>query len=320
MNQTYTDMEMIVVDDGATDSSPVLCDKMIMLDCRIKVIHKSNGGLSSARNIGISVAVGDYIGFVDSDDYIDLNMYETLVKTAKYNNAEISVCSYKYIKPNGIYIKSNSGAIRIFSSSEALDDLYFSPCWSEDKIGITVWNKIYQRSIFEHFCFNNDLLVADDVYATPVLLSRANRIVLIDTALYNVYFTPNSLSRSSFNITKLTALIAYESLLEFYSQTQYSKYKEKIEAYYINHLFYLYYNCYQYKNSAMQFGSELSRIHDKILACFTRALCNRYLRSRRISYILFRVSPLLYVQIVKVFLILKRIVSEVKRKGDSIES
>lgn len=92
INQSYSRLEIILVDDGSTDDSPQICDEFKEKDKRIKVIHKKNGGLSDARNVGIEVASGEYIGFVDSDDYIDELMYEKLLNACIRNNSYISIC------------------------------------------------------------------------------------------------------------------------------------------------------------------------------------------------------------------------------------
>ena len=96
-NQTYRNLEIILVDDGSPDKSGKLCNEYAKRDSRIKVIHKVNGGLSSARNAGLKIAKGEYIGFVDSDDYIRKNMYEKLLDACIQNKTEIAACNYNYI-------------------------------------------------------------------------------------------------------------------------------------------------------------------------------------------------------------------------------
>ena len=97
INQTYKNLEIILVDDGATDKSGKLCDELAKLDNRIMVYHKKNGGLSDARNYGVERATGDYIGFVDGDDYIDAEMYEKLYEAIKKENVDVAECNLKII-------------------------------------------------------------------------------------------------------------------------------------------------------------------------------------------------------------------------------
>ena len=93
--QSYRNLEVILVDDGSPDSSGAICDKLATEDCRIRVIHKENGGAATARNAGLDVMTGEYIAFVDADDYMELNYIETLYRTLKENNAQVSICNFK---------------------------------------------------------------------------------------------------------------------------------------------------------------------------------------------------------------------------------
>ena len=104
INQTLKEIEIILVDDGSPDNCPQICDDYVKKDSRIKVVHKTNGGLSSARNAGIEIATGDYIGFVDSDDYIELDMYEKMYNIAIENNVDFVMSDY--------YSVSNEGKVR----------------------------------------------------------------------------------------------------------------------------------------------------------------------------------------------------------------
>ena len=108
LNQTYNKMEIILVDDGSTDNSGIICDEYSKRDKRIKVIHKINGGLSDARNAGLDICTGDYIVFVDSDDYIKNNMIEMLHKDILEKRADISVCSYFFDNDGNIKRKNIS--------------------------------------------------------------------------------------------------------------------------------------------------------------------------------------------------------------------
>ena len=117
INQTYKNLEIILVDDGSPDNCPQICDEYAKKDNRIKVIHKKNGGVSSARNVGLINSTGNYIGFIDPDDYIEPIMYEKLLKVLKESNTLVSMCGFYKIKDNKI-IKIDNYDEKIISSEK----------------------------------------------------------------------------------------------------------------------------------------------------------------------------------------------------------
>ena len=141
INQTYQNLEIILVDDGSTDGSGKICDEYSRKDNRIKVIHKENGGLSDARNIGIKNANGGLIGFIDSDDYITENMFEVLQKDLRKYNADISSCDIQNVNEAGeclkiIRVSTEGQTSKVFEREEALKLLL------EDTIKSYAWNKL----------------------------------------------------------------------------------------------------------------------------------------------------------------------------------
>lgn len=127
LNQTFTDFELILVDDGSTDNSGIICDEYKTKDNRIKVIHKENGGLSSARNAGLDIARGRYIGFVDSDDFISKDMYQILYNEAEKNKADMIMCEFKKVDKNYEAINNNlykKSDIKLLKKDEILEDMY----------------------------------------------------------------------------------------------------------------------------------------------------------------------------------------------------
>lgn len=139
LNQTFSDFELLLIDDGSTDNSRAICDNYKTIDNRVKVIHKQNGGISSARNYGLKIAKGSYIGFVDDDDYIEKNYYDVLVKGITDNNADLSYCGL-------ITNISNSNK----SKTEIFVDNWFRNSFIKKSPGI-VWLSLYKKEIIDMY-------------------------------------------------------------------------------------------------------------------------------------------------------------------------
>ena len=150
VNQTYKDLEIILVDDGSPDVCPQKCDEWAEKDSRIKVVHKKNGGLSSARNAGLAVANGDYIGFVDSDDFIYETMYEDLMRVMKQSKKTIVVSSPIIRNTNGVFTPYKVGAYE-YKDGETMIFPEYMQLFLGGKIDATVWNKLYRREFIETY-------------------------------------------------------------------------------------------------------------------------------------------------------------------------
>ena len=157
VNQTYKNLEIILVDDGSPDNCPKMCDEWAKKDNRIKVIHKENGGLSDARNAGMDIATGEYIGFVDSDDYIDTTMYEKLITKLLETNSDVAMCDYFEEKTNGE--RNGSGLIlENLTGKNIRGKMLLS---TKDRIGEPVWKFLYKKEIvikFEYGMWYEDVL------------------------------------------------------------------------------------------------------------------------------------------------------------------
>lgn len=248
LQQTYKDLEVILVDDGSPDGCGEICDAYAQKDSRVRVIHKENGGRSSARNAGIECAQGEYLAFVDSDDWIDPEMYETLLRLAKETDADIAECSYRFYRPwkteNKVLDGENTGKISVYSNVEALEKLYFGPqLFSE--IAIMVWNKLYKASIFENIRFIEGYNF-EDVEITPRVLYKAKKIAKIDRSFcnYNIHLNTYSTSGMKISVNKVwDGIYMRQKVMEFFSQN----YVEKISPFtaflYYNALRNGYYEC-----------------------------------------------------------------------------
>lgn len=190
VGQSYKNLEIILVDDGSPDNCPVICDEWALKDLRIKVIHKLNGGLSDARNVGIAVASGDYISFVDSDDWIDPKMYEMMMSAIETENADICSCgimaSYAN-KQEQLKIHSVVG-----NSEDILNMIY-----SDTAYPVATWNKLYRRELWDEFCFPVGK-ICEDTFTTYLLVDRARKIVQIGDPLYHYRIRDNSIMTSAF--------------------------------------------------------------------------------------------------------------------------
>lgn len=175
-NQTYRNIEIILVDDGSTDESGQICDDFSAKDDRIKVIHKTNGGLSSARNAGLDAATGYYYGFVDSDDYIELDMYEILVSCLENNPRADIACA-------GIIREGQQGENKEVIRCPHTETIYD---WKEAiteilrlrNIGISVWSKLFKKNVFENVRFpegqtNEDANIVMDLHRNRMVVHSA---------------------------------------------------------------------------------------------------------------------------------------------------
>ena len=180
VNQTYTNLEIILVDDGSPDNCPAMCDAWAEKDNRIKVIHKENGGVSSARNTGINAASGDYIAFVDSDDYIDCLMYEKMMNTIQINNSDVVIC-----------------CINVYGNDWHYPNLY---CETSEEIMIAFYryqlyspiNKLISARIIKqkNIRFDESLRIAEDLKFNYYLFSEASKVQIISDCLY--YYVENN--------------------------------------------------------------------------------------------------------------------------------
>lgn len=179
--QTYTNLEIILVDDGSTDASPQMCDAYAAKDQRIKVIHKQNGGLSDARNAGLSIAKGAYIGYVDSDDWIEPDMYERMYQACVEHHAQVAVCRYAQVYKDHV-IQGGTGQVTAFKKEELLR-AYIGD--SDDYVIYnSVWSKLYAREAVEGVQFPKGRNSEDIMYTTKAFC-KADRGVYIDKCLYH---------------------------------------------------------------------------------------------------------------------------------------
>lgn len=187
INQTYKNIEIILVDDGSKDNSGKICDELKQKDSRIKVIHKENGGLSDARNAGLKIANGDYIGFVDSDDYIKEDMFEILYKLNKEHNADISIVSFYEIYKGKVIGVRDSKKLEELNKIQAIKELLI-----DTKIQSYAWNKLFKKQLFENIEFPKSKNF-EDIATTLLLFEKANKVALLEEPKYYYVRRDNSI-------------------------------------------------------------------------------------------------------------------------------
>lgn len=178
IKQTYHNLEIILVDDGSPDNSGKICDEYAKKDKRIKVIHKQNGGLSDARNCALDIATGDYIGFVDSDDYIKEDMFETLYNLCEEKEADISIISFYEMIEDRIIEVRDSGELQILDKIEAIKELLL-----DTKIQSYAWNKLFKKELFTNIRFPTGKNF-EDIATTLILFEKCNKIVRLEEPKY----------------------------------------------------------------------------------------------------------------------------------------
>lgn len=211
IKQTYNNIEIILVDDGSTDSSGKICDSYSNQDNRIKVIHKQNGGLSDARNKGIDIAKGKYITFVDSDDFIALDMISFLYESIKKNNADISTCSGIMFWDGDELKVYNENTEQVYDGKEALEKYLY-----QKKITNSAWGKLYNISLFKKIRYPNGKL-CEDLGTTYMLLGEANKVVINTCKKYYYYQRENSIMHKNVDDRRMITMEFSDDIIDYVS-------------------------------------------------------------------------------------------------------
>lgn len=217
--QTYTDLEIILIDDGSPDESPAICDEYAQKDNRIRVIHQKNGGLAKVRNVGIDSAQGEYIAFVDSDDFVSCNFVEHLYNGLVESGAEIATASFFPFQGNDVCEKKlefiafeeilKNEAIRRYCSINAEYSMPF----------ISACNKLFHRSLFDGIRYPEGKLY-EDAFTTYKLIDKAKKIVYTPSKLYYYRINPQSILGQSFKEKHLEMVEAFRSGFDFFNQKE----------------------------------------------------------------------------------------------------
>lgn len=225
-NQSYREMEIILVNDGSTDRSGLICDEYAQKDKRFKVIHKKNGGVSSARNAALSIVSGRYIGFVDPDDWIEPIMFEKLHELIQKNQADIAICGYIKENTDGDILQETvAPSIKVLNRTEVLNSIL-------DLNGFRgfLWNKLFSSKLFHknfEMNFDENIHFCEDLLFCCKAILNAENIVYDSTPYYHYIIHDNNASKAKYSLKKLTALDALENIIRLLNIDDVDKRKYK---------------------------------------------------------------------------------------------
>jgi glycosyltransferase involved in cell wall biosynthesis len=203
LEQSYVNLEIILVDDGSPDGCGAMCDGWAKKDRRISVIHKENGGLSDARNAGLNIATGEIIGFVDSDDWVGRDFVRILLQAMQTHDAPIAECAITLVKEDGTGIRRRGPAAdEVVEKTEALRRLVM-----EDGVYQTVWNKLYRREVLEGILFEKGKCNEDDFWTYQVF-DRSQRLALVAQPLLNYLQRGGSIMGTGYSMKRLDGVEA----------------------------------------------------------------------------------------------------------------
>lgn len=279
--QTYRNIELLLVDDGSTDGSGALCDELAASDARVRVLHRVNGGLSAARNSGLDAAGGEWIGFVDSDDTVLPEMYETLIRACVENGAEIASCRFRFVYAEHESDEPDTGKVTVFDRVEAMELL-----WRQEQVRFEVCPKVFSRRVIGDSRFL-ERQVFEDIRFTRLVFPRMTRFAYVERPYYRYLQKRAGNTNSSFSLRKLETVSECDLLVRELRAEGLTTAADRMAEFTLEFLMRLYVNA-----RACGADRETRRaVH--------RAFCEREGSvhvggKQRVRYRLFSLSPTLY--------------------------
>ena len=273
ISQTYPDLEIILVDDGSTDETGKLCDRIAESDSRIKVIHKENGGLSDARNAGIDIATGEFYSFIDGDDFIEPDTYEVMMK--EMENPRVSIVA------GGFIVTDVQGNNRISMSPERQylkkEEAFMDLLGGENYITQSSCNKLFRSSLFEKIRYKKGIL-NEDMEILPRLLDVSDDVVLLNKAVYHYIKKPGSITTADYSMERYRA-IEVERDIYLLCKNKYPKLEPYAAYYELKSLYEMLCNLVKCSNHR-DFKMQEFKIRCRIIAVFLR--CNKWQELRNL--------------------------------------
>lgn len=237
INQTYKNIEIIIIDDGSTDNSLSICKKYSAADKRIKLISKKNSGISATRNLGLKETNGEYIFWVDSDDYVADYAIEELYRNIKKYNCDMSICEFvQGSEKDYSFDKKNSEPL-IFDNVTGLNMIYKNHHFSF--VMAASWAKLIKKSLYDGLIYPEGKIF-EDIYMSHHLINRCKKIVYLDETMYYYFKWPESILGKKFGIEKFDYLGAFEERIQMFGDLKYFDLKAKATIQYLHALIWEY--------------------------------------------------------------------------------
>ncbi|MFG6149943.1 glycosyltransferase family 2 protein [Halobacillus sp. B23F22_1] len=295
LSQTFKNFELILVNDGSPDNCGKICEYYKQKDSRVNVIHKENGGISDARNMGLNYATGNYIGFVDSDDYLLTNMYEVMYNTAIKNGSDIVVCDFFKLNEDENDVskcEDRDSPIINLTNYEALEKIYTEI----PETFVVVWNKLFKKEIFKEVKFDKSKIYEDE-FITHKLLLEAKKVTYIRKKLYNYLIREGSIVNSPYNVSKLDKVFALNERVNLFRRLRNKKILHLSEIRYTDLLFW---NYFVTEDNILNSNKELKILKKTFNRNLPGLLANPFFSiKQKVFFIIFFVKPKLFKLLIK---------------------
>ena len=293
INQTYQKIEVILVDDGSSDGCAQICDEYQDIDNRVRVLHKKNGGLSSARNAGIGIATGEYLGFVDSDDYIANDMFEVLINNIKQNDADMAVCGV-FECFEGTSPKIDERHLYYEVNKETALNLIFD---GRDA-SVSACRKLYKKALFDDIRFPEGK-ISEDAFVIVDILRKCNKVVITTDQYYYYIRRTGSITTEKPSDKMFDAIEAYERNLDLIKKYFPSQKKIGQKRLYWSYFYVL--DRILTGNAEKEYRSELNDIVSEIRKNSFQILRTKISIKRKVLLIPLMISPVFYKKCIAVF-------------------
>ncbi len=290
VNQTYTNLEIILIDDGSPDNCGDICDEWAKKDSRIKVIHKPNGGLSSARNAGLDNSTGEYIGFIDSDDVIEPEMYEKMLKNIQNTHADVCMCGCKIINEQGELLLENNFSNKVYNIDEIIEEIILP-------LKTAVWDKLYKKELIGLIRFLQGRIHGEDLLFTLNLLANDLSISAISGAYYRYIKHPSSITTSKFSNRSFDEVYCKDQAYKIIEE-KFPIYKEKARVWCFRARMNVMRHIYKEKE-IKEYSQELIQYKKYVIDNY-KTIKNQLRTKERIEFFVFKNLPILHRLIVKV--------------------